>query len=280
MSIVNWLSDGPDWPKLAYATGVCKQRWWAALLHVQNYLKPNACLYQTWYLTVDTQLYMLSPLVLIFLYLKIPKIYMRKFYAHTPARAAPYVIGIMYGYILKTYRGKTIQLQKKFILPIWICALVAMAFCVFAPNETLSENYYVPHFFDQFLSSYLRSMWAASVGWVILACTHGFGGPIEWFLSLTIWKLPSRMSYAVYLVHLPVIMIRTNGMLKSEYFTDLETIYAASSYAFISMLVAFALCVVIDAPCSTLQKAAFVPSQTSKKVNGANVQEKDNKTRL
>ncbi|XP_050679088.1 O-acyltransferase like protein-like [Leptidea sinapis] len=312
-SIVNWLSDGPDWPKLAFTSEVCKQRWWAVLLHIQNYLKPSGlCLVHSWYLTVDTQLYMLSPLVLIFLfgsrkiawsvmtltliaslitvtyyaftyeipvvfvnvwYLKIPVTYLRKFFAHTPARATPYVIGIMFGYTLKVHQEKPIKISKKYVVLLWLGALGTMAFCVFAPNETLHLNYYVPHFFDHFLSSYMRSTWAASVGWVILACTHGYGGPIDWFLSQPLWKLPSRMSYAAYLVHLPIMMVRNNGVVKSAFFSDIETIYNAASYIFISMLVAFALCVVIDAPCSTLQKAVLEPSRDTSNANGAKIQE-------
>ncbi|VVD05422.1 unnamed protein product [Leptidea sinapis] len=174
MSIVNWLSDGPDWPKLAYATG---------------------CLYQTWYLTVDTQLYMLSPLVLIFLFgsrkiawsvmtlTLIASLITVTYYAFN--YDIPVVIVLentknLYEKILRPYSGESCTICYRHNVRVYI-------------EDISRKNYSITK------------------------------GPIEWFLSLTIWKLPSRMSYAVYLVHLPVIMIRTNGMLKSEYFTDLET---------------------------------------------------------
>ena len=43
----------------------CERYWWSALLHVQNYVNPNnVCLVHSWYLSVDMQLFFLSPIIL------------------------------------------------------------------------------------------------------------------------------------------------------------------------------------------------------------------------
>lgn len=34
-----------------------------------------------------------------------------------------------------------------------------------------------------------------------------FTGPVNWFLSLTMWKFVARVSYSLYLVHLPLQLI-------------------------------------------------------------------------
>lgn len=47
-----------------------------------------------------------------------------------------------------------------------------------------------------------------------------FTGPINWFLSLQIWKLPARLSYAVYLIHMAVIFTGTGSWLKTYYYTE------------------------------------------------------------
>lgn len=43
----------------------CRTNWYWALLHVQNYVVPNKqCLDFSWYLSVDFQLFVLSPLLI------------------------------------------------------------------------------------------------------------------------------------------------------------------------------------------------------------------------
>lgn len=42
----------------------CEKYWYAALLHIQNFVNPNnICLDHTWYLSPDFQLFLLSPLL-------------------------------------------------------------------------------------------------------------------------------------------------------------------------------------------------------------------------
>ena len=50
-----------------------------------------------------------------------------------------------------------------------------------------------------------RVGWGLAVGWVILACVKGAGGPVNTFLSWRAWAPLARMSYVMYLVHRPVI---------------------------------------------------------------------------
>ncbi|CAH2229072.1 jg19853 [Pararge aegeria aegeria] len=68
-SLFHQMSDGPMWMNMGHMALMCRKRWWSALLHVQNYVKPSGiCLYQTWYLSVDLQLYLFSPVVLVWLF--------------------------------------------------------------------------------------------------------------------------------------------------------------------------------------------------------------------
>lgn len=46
-----------------------------------------------------------------------------------------------------------------------------------------------------------------------------FSGPINWILSLRMWKLPSRLSYAMYLFHVPIILIVANSGVAPIYFS-------------------------------------------------------------
>ncbi|KAG8286002.1 hypothetical protein J6590_070349 [Homalodisca vitripennis] len=65
--LLYYLSDGPLWKRLiGYRMSSCLDYWWTGLLYISNYVNPyRICVLQTWYLSADMQLYMLSPLLLL-----------------------------------------------------------------------------------------------------------------------------------------------------------------------------------------------------------------------
>ncbi|XP_026315723.1 nose resistant to fluoxetine protein 6-like [Hyposmocoma kahamanoa] len=63
VGVFHYIHDGPNWHAVAEVTRVCRLNWWSTLLYVQNYVLP-ICLPHTWYLAIDMQLYILSPLIL------------------------------------------------------------------------------------------------------------------------------------------------------------------------------------------------------------------------
>lgn len=52
-----------------------------------------------------------------------------------------------------------------------------------------------------------RVAWALALSYLIYACVHGYGGPVNWFLSLSFWQPLSRLSYAIYILHFPVVLV-------------------------------------------------------------------------
>ncbi|CAH2015878.1 unnamed protein product [Acanthoscelides obtectus] len=68
------VGSGPFWTFINYFfIDYCKENWWSTLLYVQNYVHPNnMCIGQSWYLAVDTQMYLLAPFML-YLVIKKPR---------------------------------------------------------------------------------------------------------------------------------------------------------------------------------------------------------------
>ncbi|XP_019871049.2 O-acyltransferase like protein [Aethina tumida] len=60
------LSNGPYWNKIIGTEYTnCRKNWWANLLYINNYIdNENMCMQQTWYLASDTQLFLVSLIVL------------------------------------------------------------------------------------------------------------------------------------------------------------------------------------------------------------------------
>ncbi|KAJ8969798.1 hypothetical protein NQ317_003303 [Molorchus minor] len=153
-TLLEYLGSGPHWSyvKIGFQDN-CVNYWWSTLLYIQNYVNvTNFCVGQTWYLNIDMQLYILSPLIL-FLLVKYPKLafcvlgafitatigtsfyiaydrklsgvitniytrasvdeYMNNFYLKTHTRAAPWLMGIFLGYVLAKMQFQ----ENKNILP-------------------------------------------------------------------------------------------------------------------------------------------------------------------
>ncbi|RZC41674.1 Acyl transf 3 domain containing protein, partial [Asbolus verrucosus] len=135
-NLLEHLGNGPLWRGIYNEFVIdCKNYWWSALLYIQNYAHGHGtCVPQSWYLSVDFQLYLLSPMILIplkkrstigliwigiliatgiiipftitYTY-KIPafmltftediQTYMWRYYKQTHTRFGPYVIGMLAG---------------------------------------------------------------------------------------------------------------------------------------------------------------------------------------
>uniref|UniRef100_A0A182K8B2 Nose resistant-to-fluoxetine protein N-terminal domain-containing protein n=1 Tax=Anopheles christyi TaxID=43041 RepID=A0A182K8B2_9DIPT len=60
------LGDGPLWTeRMELEQRRCRQSWWLNLLYVNNYFGTDSvCMFQSWYLATDTQLFLLAPALL------------------------------------------------------------------------------------------------------------------------------------------------------------------------------------------------------------------------
>ncbi|XP_001237269.4 nose resistant to fluoxetine protein 6 [Anopheles gambiae] len=60
------LGDGPLWTeRMELEQRRCRQSWWLNVLYVNNYFGTDSvCMFQSWYLATDTQLFLLAPVLL------------------------------------------------------------------------------------------------------------------------------------------------------------------------------------------------------------------------
>ncbi|XP_068632599.1 nose resistant to fluoxetine protein 6-like [Battus philenor] len=292
-SLYNRMADGPNWSFPAMGALSCRQYWWTALLHIQNLYNPRGmCLAVTWYLSVDVQLHLLSPIILIWVLVRKKYIawialtagllislgastaynfvnnfqsgafslnpdgaekYQTYYYTNTLTRASPFFVGMVFGYILHLYKGKTVHINKVVVLVVWACTLVLFGGIIYCVRLNYEEDW-DNQLADNMLNSFIRPAWALGLGWMIFACFKGFGGPINWFLSLGMWKLPARLSFAVYLIHLSLILSMYSASTVQIYFTPTKIIVDSITYLCITTMIAFVATVTIDAPFANLFK--------------------------
>ncbi|CAH0581534.1 unnamed protein product [Chrysodeixis includens] len=284
-SFYNRFGDGPEWRGVAAHVVSCRTNWWATLTHTQNYMTPLfTCIGPSWYLAVDTQLHVLSPVLLFWVLLGNRKIaltalfggllailaasttynfikefathlygfgngdYFKDYYVNTLTRASPFFVGMIFGYFAKTSK---IKLRKWQVLCFWVLALSLSTFILYAGHATRLE---VDQIVANFYNSFIRPLWALFVASLIYMCINGYGGPINWFLSLSFWKIHSRLSFAIYLLHQGLMMAVNAWSISPNYFSVKTLTYKYLSHYTFVFIVAFLVVLTIDAPFSTLFK--------------------------
>ncbi|XP_061705725.1 nose resistant to fluoxetine protein 6-like isoform X2 [Cydia pomonella] len=300
-SLFNHLSDGPEWRIVVDKVERCRTYWWATLTYVQNYITDKRCIGPSWYLAVDMQLHILSPLILFWVlgtrrsawialtvvmlvvmvvsttYNYLNKFqtasfvptrsqedsthYLRYYYHNTLTRCSPFFVGMFFGYLLNMFKNKEVHMARWFVALCWSCAVVVSAGIIYSSYPVLQMDW-DSLFWDGIINSFARPGWAVCVGWMIFACTHGYGGPVNWFLSLRMWKLPSRLSYAMYIFHYSIMVIVNSTSVSASHFS-VERLFYRFLADFVSVfIIAFIATVLIDSPFSTLIKLAIGGSKT------------------
>ena len=163
------------------------------------------------------------------------------FYFHPYARFHSYGVGILCGWFLKAVK-QTPRLTKLQVIVAWSMCFAALfsgwyAMVVFFEPESINDGIYdwsngtaydfdsviistrigkpflVLHLFIKlkkgtaFWNSTTRTMWSIGVGLLIVICHAGGGFIINTFLSCNIFTILAKLTYIVYLIHIPLIMM-------------------------------------------------------------------------
>ncbi|XP_055304016.1 uncharacterized protein LOC129569308 [Sitodiplosis mosellana] len=297
MSLLRFFGSGPLWSQLMNINTNCEKYWWSTLLYVQNYVNPNdICFGHSWYLSVDMQLFLISP-VIIYLMYKLRMILMPillalvlvcigltifvhlhfdltnmltkmdKAYYPTHIRFSPWLIGVMAGFIFVEARKRPVRIPQIFNLFAWVLSLALMVAVIFVnyPLQQIGSKS-VPLDYALY-DSLSRVAWAIALIYVIFACVHGYGGPVDWFLGHPLWQPISRLCYSIYLLHFPVILITMGTMKAPPYFTELTAFHAFIGNYGLTVFVAIIGTLAFESPILIIEKLMF---STGKKPDNSN----------
>lgn len=96
----------------------------------------------------------------------------------------------------------------------WILSLGMLAAVIFGNYPYLHSAVETTAWEYGLYSTLTHVAWGIAFCYVIFACANNAGGPINWFLSHPIWRPISKLSYAIYMVHFPIVMI-TTGVIRT-----------------------------------------------------------------
>lgn len=168
-------------------------------------------------------------------------------------RAGPYLIGLATGWIIAAIRSRGPLRSSS---QRWLFAFIGWVAAA-ALNLTLVYGVYhadLSGSLGKLNLSLNRSAWAVGLAWLTTACVSGYGGPVDWVLSLPPLRPLSRLTYAAYLVHPLVILFNYQGREVAMHasLSTLSALYVSHlglSYAF-----ALLFSLVFEAPYINLQR--------------------------
>lgn len=114
----------------------------------------------------------------------------------------------------------------------WIVSLALMLVVIFANYPLLQPNRQSTALEHGLYDSLSRVAWASALCYIIFACVHGYGGPVNWFLSHPLWQPLSRLCYSIYLLHFPIVLVIQATMKTTPYFSEVSAVGVQSSFPF------------------------------------------------
>lgn len=135
----------------------------------------------------------------------------------THSRINNYLIGILFGVIMREPKYKKFPFSKLVNLAIWCVVLViCISFNLYYHNVIRIYE----HTKDTLFYGLYRPVWCFSLAWMVYSCHHGYGGFINWILSLPMFQIGARLSYCMYLLHALVIAYWVGVVRTSTYWGD------------------------------------------------------------
>ncbi|XP_029053165.1 O-acyltransferase like protein-like [Osmia bicornis bicornis] len=291
--IMPHIGSGPQWNLVVTEhANICKRTWWKNFLFIHNYFGfETMCLTHTHHLGIDTQLFILSP-VMVFLLYKNPKIgtiilticaifstalryfviYYKRLsnyiffgtsikqlfetadYSYTlPShRLTVYIIGIFVGYSLR-YVHKDYKINKIVLYAGWIISTIMFCFAFFGPAHMGSIDYIYNAVDAAMYNAFAPIGWCAIFAWVILL--HYTGNTDGWLSRFLSWRgflITTRISYAVYLTQFPIYFYNVGKTRSAEHYEFFNMQFNLNEFLWILVL-SITLTLLIDTPIQNIK---------------------------
>ncbi|XP_037912852.1 nose resistant to fluoxetine protein 6-like isoform X5 [Hermetia illucens] len=225
----------------------CGRTWWRNVIYINNLFPiKDSCMIWSWFLGADFQCFVLSAALLL-IFDKNRKLGLTLFtviflasssicgyygyslgfgftqdslhktadFLYTPfwGRIGAYFTGVYAGWYLSV-KNRTLNLGKKWITLGWILGPLIIVVLLFGhSNKEISPLVAMTY------AALARTAWGVGTVWIIIACSTGYGGIVNRFLSAKVFLPFSRMTYSAYLVN-PIWILFVTMLNEAPYTID------------------------------------------------------------
>ncbi|XP_065299088.1 nose resistant to fluoxetine protein 6-like [Dermacentor albipictus] len=271
--------------------------WWQLLLQIRNFYETTVwdVLVHTWYLSADFQLYLVSLLTLSILQGRkktllaafalfsligcasstwvvgrqhllpfmmfpgpdVPLLTrtLSEFYTRPYYHAVCYFSGCVTFLLMGDFKKRNITTGMQ--VAAWCVSVGCGLISVFAklawyrsPSPTSEAVTLLVAFFD-------RILWSVFIVWFTLACASGRGGFVGKFLSWNVFVPLSKLSFGVYLIHVPFIQVMLHASREKILWSKFNLVTLWFSVLIWSFLLSYLTFLACEAPMAKLNSLIF-----------------------
>ncbi|VEN45628.1 unnamed protein product [Callosobruchus maculatus] len=177
-------------------------------------------------------------------------------------RAASYFVGVLAGYLKFKMVNENLKIPKKWVYLGWITSAPLM----FASLHVayIFYNVSVPAWYSALYASVHHVAWSASIAWMVIAISSGYGPWIEGILSWSPLVVLSRLSYTVYLCHGIIQMVTAGTIRHPRYASMFTSIHSTCADIILAYFLAFLLSILVESPLLALEKALLWKGNSQK----------------
>lgn len=180
------------------------------------------------------------------------------YYFYPFYHAACYFAGCLTFFLVAWYREK--KISKAFQIAAWCIAIGSGITCFFVKTPWYQSSTPPTNEFGKLsLAFFDRILWSVCLLWVTLACATGRGGCLCRFLSWSAFTPLSRLSFGVYIIHLPFVQLMMHTARERMFYSHFFVVSFFFSALLWSYLLSYLLFVFCEAPTGRLDKLIFDP---------------------
>ncbi|XP_043270688.1 nose resistant to fluoxetine protein 6-like [Venturia canescens] len=195
-------------------------------------------------------------------------------YTRAYARAAPYLLGLGVGYLLRKIKPTNTSISTSVVIGGWIFAIVAGLAVVFGPRAM----YFPEHEYDAleaaFYAGFHRPVFALAVSWIVVASVFDRAGPVGALLSWSVWVPLSKLTYSIYLSHYIILLYNSASVRTPGNLTTIGVVQAFFGNLAMTVIISVMLSLTFEIPFIRLTSLLFkndrpLPSAPSKPIISA-----------
>ncbi|XP_015915232.2 nose resistant to fluoxetine protein 6 [Parasteatoda tepidariorum] len=296
-SILTFVGTGPLFKEIIGKEAQnCKERGWMNLLYINNFIPfDDICMRNSWYLSVDIQLFLTAILVIVpfrnnpraaivcivallfsgifgtfishILYnlpptcltINLQSQYISELFQRSylmPHFHLPtYCIGLLVGYFLAL--RKYVRVTRKVNLILWIAAISTQLVVVFLPYIWNKGTEFPGLLPSLLFGCSHRVLWALSLAWITIACQSDLGGIIAKILGSQRFELASRLTFMAYLTNFTIKYLYIGTVSNVIIYNSTMMFNMFASILTATFLFSFVLTLLFEAPFTNLEKTVI-----------------------
>lgn len=166
-------------------------------------------------------------------------------------------MGILGGFLLMKMNGKVVNFSRNTIYLGWLISMMTIFSLIFVQYPFHQENgddYAV--IYSASYEALKRILWSLAILWIIIACQLSHGGIAGRILSSEMWLPISKLSYCLYLMHLPVQLHFASTIRVPQVFSTFGSFHKFFGDLGLSICIAFLWSLLFELP--TLNIIAYL----------------------